>query len=74
MELKLYPKLSTRSKRALTRKHYRGSQRHAPGEPVVYTPRGALVARLSRETGMNEEAVIKQLFAEREYLLELGRV
>ena len=74
MELKLYPKLSTCSKRALTRRHYRGSQRHAPGELAVYTPRGTLLARLSRETGMNEKAVIQQLFAEREYLLSLGQV
>ena len=74
MELKLYPKLSTCSKRALTRRHYRGSQRHASGELAVYTPRGALLDRLSQETGMDRGAVVRQLFAEREYLLSLGQV
>lgn len=69
MELQLYPLLSTRSRRALTRRHHRGSRMHSSTEPAVYTPRGHLIARLSRETGMSEKAVIKQLFAKREYLL-----
>ena len=71
MELKLYWKLSTRSRRALARRHYRGSQKHAPTEVAVYTPRGALLERLSQETGMTQAEVVAQLFREREYLMSL---
>jgi hypothetical protein len=64
MNLTLYPKLGTRSKKALTRKfsHW--------GKPYIYTPRGTLLLRLSRETGMTINQVRSQLEKEREYLLQ----
>ena len=66
MELLLYPKLGTRSRRALTRhtrQSHRGSQLHN------YSPKGTLLQRLARETGMTIEQVYSQLQKEREYLL-----
>jgi hypothetical protein len=63
MNLTLYPKLSTRSKKALTKKNGRW------GKPYVYRPRGYLLERLARETGMTIHQVKTQLEKEREYLI-----
>jgi hypothetical protein len=63
MNLTLYPKLSTRSKKALTRKNGRW------GKPYIYRPRGRLLERLVRETGMTIYQVRSQLEQEREYLI-----
>jgi hypothetical protein len=63
MDLTLYPRLSTRSKRALTRKNSYW------GKPYTYRPRGTLLLRLSRETGLTIDKVLSQLEREREYLI-----
>lgn len=63
MNLTLYAKLSTRSKKALTRKNSRW------GRPYVYRPRGRLLERLARETGLTINQVRSQLEKEREYLI-----
>jgi len=64
MNLTLYSKLSTRSKKALTRKNKQW------GKPYYYRPRGHLLERLARETGMTIDQVRSQLEKEREYLLQ----
>jgi len=64
MNLTLYPRLNTRSKKALTRKNGRW------GKPYYYRPRGRLLERLARETGMTINQVLSQLEKEREYLLK----
>lgn len=64
MQLKLYPKLSTRSKRAILRTTKRF------GNPVTYNPRVCLLKRLSSETGLSEKEVRQQLIRERQWLLE----
>lgn len=69
MEIVLYHKLSTRSKRALTKTNYKYSKSHPGGQPYVYNPRGQLLRRLSRETGKTLDEVREQLLAEREYIL-----
>ncbi len=63
MELLLYPKLSTCSRRAIKRKRGRY------GNPYEYRPYGNLVRRLSQETGQSQEWVLDQLTKERNYLL-----
>lgn len=63
MNLTLYPKLSTRSKKALTRKTGRWAK------PYNYKPRGHLLERLARETGLTLNQVRSQLEKEREYLI-----
>ena len=64
MNLTLYPKLGTDSKKALNRKNGRW------GKPYYYRPRGNLLERLARETGMTINQVRSQLEKEREYLLK----
>lgn len=66
MDLLLYPRLSTRSRRAIrrTKKSY--------GRPYEYRPYGNLVKRLSNETGQSSEWVMDQLLKEREFLLSQG--
>lgn len=59
----LYSKLSTRSKRALRRAKKRN------GQPYNYSPRGTLLQRLSRQTGLSIDAVYSQLVRERAELL-----
>lgn len=69
MDIILYPKLSTRSRRAFWRT---GTYQKRPGG---YNPRGDLLARLSRETGQTFDATYEQLMRERAYLLSrTGRV
>ncbi len=63
MDLTLYPRLNTRSKKALTRKNGRW------GNLYLYRPRGRLLERLARETGMTINQVRSQLEKEREYLI-----
>lgn len=63
MNLTFYPKLSTRSKKALMRKNNRW------GKPYNYKPRGNLLARLANETGLTVDQVWVQLQKEREYLI-----
>ncbi len=64
MQLELFPRLSTRSRRAIlrTKKKY--------GRPYTYRPRGDLLERLAQETRKTREAVYRQLLAEREFLLK----
>jgi hypothetical protein len=64
MNLTLYPRLSTRSKKALTRKNSYW------GKLYIYRPRGNLLERLARETGTTVNQVRSQLEKEREYLLK----
>lgn len=66
MELLFYPKLGTRSRRALTR---RFRQTHRGQQPHTYRPKGTLLTRLAHESGMTVEQVWAQLGKEREYLL-----
>ena len=63
MNLTLYLRLSTRSKKALTRLAGRW------GRPYIYKPRGRLLERLARETGLTINQVRLQLEKEREYLI-----
>jgi hypothetical protein len=60
MELILYRRLGTLSRRVLLRRI---------SQPSPYTPRRHLLARLSKETGMTMGQVWVQLEREREYLL-----
>lgn len=66
MELLLYPRLSTCSRRAIRRKKGRF------GRDYDYRPYGNLVRRLANETGNSSEWVVDQLLKEREYLLSQG--
>jgi AraC-like DNA-binding protein len=59
MELILYRRLGTFSRRVLVRRT----------QPNAYTPRRHLLKRLSRETGMTMGQVWEQLEVERAYLL-----
>ena len=63
MNLTLYPKLGTDSKKALARKNGRW------GKPYLYRPRGHLLERLAKETGTTINQVRSQLEKERQYLL-----
>lgn len=67
MNLIFYPQLGTRSKRALMR---RTRQSHKGSQPVTYRPKGNLLARLARESGMTIDQVYAQLQKERVYLLQ----
>jgi hypothetical protein len=62
-DLILYSRLQTKSRRALLKVRGRF------GRPYFYRPRGDLLQRLSRETGLSIEQVYVQLFREREILL-----
>lgn len=64
MELKVYPLLSTRSKRAFVR------ERKEYGNPYRYQPRMRLIKRLSRELQMSQEEVLAQIRKERAWLLK----
>jgi len=66
MEIELYYLLSTRSKRAMVR------QRKKWGHTYQYRPRGTLLERLSRETGMSIDQVYLQLMRERAYMIRIG--
>jgi len=64
MNLKVYPLLSTRSKRAMLR------VRKKWGHPYYYIPRHQLLVRLSSELGMTQQQVIEQVQEERKFLLK----
>jgi hypothetical protein len=66
-EFPLYRRLSTRSRRAIVRTNKRY------GHPYTYNPRGNLLRRLSRETGMTLEQVYSQLMRERSELIRTRR-
>ncbi len=63
MRLKIYPLLSTCSKRAFIKTKQRW------GKPYQYSPRGDLLIRLSRELNMTKEQVLDQIYEERRYIL-----
>jgi len=63
MDLKLYPLLGTRSRRAFWR--IRGKY----GKPYFYNPRGDLLVNLSEKTGLSIEEVYQQLLEERKHLV-----
>lgn len=63
MDLLVYPLLSTRSRRAITKRKKRY------GRDYEYRPRITLVNRLVEELGLSHEQVLDQISAERRYLL-----
>jgi len=63
MDLVIYPLLGTTSRRAMVREKSRF------GRPYIYRPRGNLLDRLSAETGMSKEAVLRQIARERQQLI-----
>ncbi len=63
MDIVIYPLLGTTSRRAMVREKSRF------GRPYVYRPRGNLLDRLSAETGMSKEAVLRQIARERQHLI-----
>lgn len=63
MVLRAYPKLSTRSKRAISRK------KTVFGESYQYSPRANLLERLGKVLGLSKSATYSLLMEEREYLL-----
>lgn len=67
MELELYKRLSTRSRRAMKR------EKGKCGKIYRYQPRWNLLQRLSEETGLSTEQVYQQLQRERLYLLDNGQ-
>ena len=68
MDLRAYYLLSTRSRRAIVKTKGRF------GNPYHYSPRGTLLARLSRELGLSREAVYSLLMKEREILLNQRKI
>lgn len=64
MELILYPLLRGNARKAILRTAKRF------GHSYQYEPRGNLLQRLSRETGMSLEEVRTQLVKEQEYLIK----
>lgn len=63
MEIRLYHLLGTTSQRAIRRK------KGAFGRPYYYRPRGNLLERLARETGLTKDQVYDQLMKERDEFL-----
>ncbi|WP_373534661.1 hypothetical protein [Microcoleus sp.] len=63
MNIIVYPLLGTTSRRAMVR------EKSKFGRPYVYRPRGDLLARLSVETGMSKDAVLRQIARERQQLI-----
>ena len=61
--MELYTRLSTRSRRAISRQTWRG-------RPYEYRPRGDLLQRLSRETSLSISAVHEALQKERREILQ----
>ena len=67
MQLKAYPRLCTRSRRAISRNKWHF------GRAYQYVPRGRLLVRLAKELSMSKEAIYSQLMEERAYLLKLQK-
>lgn len=65
MEIQLYPKLATNSRKAFLKVKRRY------GRSYHYKPRGDLLERLSKETGKTIDEVHEQLLRERAILLKL---
>jgi hypothetical protein len=63
MEIVIYYLLGTTSRRAMVR------EKSKFGRPYVYRPRGNLLDRLSSETGMTKNAVLRQIARERQHLI-----
>jgi hypothetical protein len=63
MDIIIYPLLGTCSRRAMVREKCRF------GRPYVYRPRGNLLDRLSAETGMTKNAVLRQIARDRQHLI-----
>jgi predicted DNA-binding protein YlxM (UPF0122 family) len=64
MELKLYWKLGTQSRRAIKRKY------KSYGRLYTYKPRADLLDRLSEEFNISRQEVYDQLIKEREYIFK----
>lgn len=63
MKIIIYPLLGTTSRRAMVRENGKW------GKPYVYRPRGDLLDRLSIDTGMPKDSVLRQIERERQYLI-----
>lgn len=63
MEIIIYHLLGTTSRRAMIREKSRF------GRLYVYCPRGNLLDRLSAETGMSKDSVLRQIARERQQLI-----
>jgi len=63
MSIVIYHLLGTTSRKAMVREKSRF------GRPYVYRPRGNLLERLSAETGMTKNAVLRQIARERQQLM-----
>jgi hypothetical protein len=63
MDIVIYPLLGTTSRRAMLKEKSRF------GRPYTYRPRGNLLVRLSKETGMPVEEVLSQIGRERQHFL-----
>lgn len=64
MDLIIYPRLSTCSKRAILK------ERKKWGHIYVYVPKKTLIDRLRSELGWSEQQVLDQIWAEREWLIK----
>lgn len=67
MKLICYPLMGTKSKRLMIKRTRKNGRKL--GKTYHYVPRNDLIARLVYELNMDEEAVRKQIFDERLYLL-----
>jgi hypothetical protein len=67
MDFVCYPRLSTRSKRAIIRRNARRGRNR--GKTYHYHPRRMLILRLSAELNLPESAVLRQIAQERLFLL-----
>lgn len=63
MDIIIYPLLGTTSRKAMVREKSRF------GLPYIYRPRGDLLDRLSAETGMPKDSVLRQIARERQQLI-----
>lgn len=67
MELIIYPLLSFKSRKAMTRS--KKADYRSWGHPYHYEPSGNTLKRLANETGMTMTQVRDRFIEEREYLL-----
>jgi hypothetical protein len=64
MQLRAYPLMSTRSKRAISRKVGRF------GRPTKYSPRLQLILKVATKLGISKSSAYALLMQEREYFLK----
>lgn len=64
MQLKIYPRLNQRSKKAMLKQTKRW------GHSYNYYPRERLIQRLQQELNMTRQQVLSQIYEEREFLLK----